>query len=195
MKKSQNATSIIEAMIVMLIVVSWVIWMYNIYNQSTKLSNTTKNRIEAIEIAREWIEAMKNIRDTNWLLFWADNTNCWNVLNYNSSCVWDAWITSDISSWSYIIYQGSDNRWKLDSRTTWAFWTWYINRFEVQKDLNWLYTQTWWTAFNPIFTREIKIFYPNNHKMSVTSLVQWVDNSSLNPHKVELNLELNNWAK
>jgi len=87
MKKTKKATSILEAMIVLLIIIVWVTWLYDIFNASQKLSNTTKNRIEAIEIAREWIEAMKNIRDTNWLMFGWDKTNCYNTLNYDSGCV------------------------------------------------------------------------------------------------------------
>ena len=140
MKLTKKATSIVEAMIVMLVVVTWVVWMYNIYDKSTKLSNSTKHRIEAIEIAREWIEAMKNIRNTNWLLYPADNKNCWNSLNYNSSCVWNTWATTDISSWSYIIYSDNFNRWILAKKTT--LWTYsspsYRNAFSVNKDSNWL---------------------------------------------------------
>lgn len=197
MKLNKKATSIIEAMIVMLVIITWVIWMYSIYDSSTKLSASTKNRIEAIEIAREWIEAMKNIRDTNWLLFKADPDNCWNTLNYNPNCVWDDTSTNDIIAWSYIIYQDIDNRWKLNSQSWWTFWSWsYISDFRVKKDINWLYTQTWWIDFTPIFTREIKVNYPswdsNNQKMEISSIVQWKDSSSNAPHKVELNHTLTN---
>ena len=98
MKKSIKATSILEAMIVLLIIVTWIIGLYNIFNESLKLSETTKNRIEAIEIAREWIEAMKNIRDTNWLMFGWDTKNCFNTFNYNPQCVWNI-------PWAIYIYE------------------------------------------------------------------------------------------
>ncbi len=87
MLKNKNWTTIVEAMVVMLIVVIWIIWMYNIYSKSQNLSNTTQNRLIAIDIAREWIEAMTNIRDTNWMLFASNTDNCWNVLNYDSNCI------------------------------------------------------------------------------------------------------------
>lgn len=198
MNLNKKATSIIESMIVMLVIITWVIWMYSIFDSSTKLSNTTKNRIEAIEIAREAIEAMKNIRDTNWLLFKADPDNCWNTLNYNPNCVWDTTTTNDIIAQSYIIYQDTDNRWKLSEETTWTFGSWtYIDDFRVKKDSNWLYTQTWWDDFLPVYTREVQISYPdwdsNSPKMNISSIVYWKDSSSSNPHKIQLDLVLTNW--
>ena len=118
MLKNKNWTTIVEAMVVMLIVVIWIIWMYNIYSKSQNLSNTTQNRLIAIDIAREWIEAMTNIRDTNWMIFAANTNLCWNVLNYNNNCISTA---NDIPTWSYIIYTNSDNRWYLTSKTTWSY--------------------------------------------------------------------------
>ncbi|MDD3645880.1 MAG: hypothetical protein PHH06_00570 [Candidatus Gracilibacteria bacterium] len=197
MKLNKKATSIIEAMIVMLVIITGVIGMYSIYDSSTKLSASTKNRIEAIEIAREGIEAMKNIRDTNWLLFKADPDNCWNTLNYNPNCVGDDTSTNDIIAGSYIIYQDIDNRWKLNSQSGGTFGSGsYISDFRVKKDINGLYTQTGGIDFTPIFTREIKVNYPsgdsNNQKMEISSIVQWKDSSSNAPHKVELNHTLTN---
>jgi hypothetical protein len=72
--------------------------MYNIYGSSIKLSNSTENKITAISIAREGIEAITNIRDTNNLLFKADLKNCWNVLNYNANCIGDNTTNNDILS-------------------------------------------------------------------------------------------------
>jgi len=200
MKKSRKATSIVEAMVIMMIITTWVVWVFTIYNNSRKLSDTTKHRIEAIEIAREGIEAMKNIRDTNYLVFGSDTVNCWNTLNYNGTCVWDNTTTTDIISWSYKIYQdNTSNRWLLSGAITWIYSNpTYRNNFIVKKDVNWFYTQSGWTVdLKPIFTREIQISYPSNDsnqpKMNVKSLVQWADSSGT--HKVDLDLELNNWKK
>lgn len=54
---------------------------------SNKLADSTGKRIEAIQIARDGLEAFTNIRDTNWIKFAADYENCWNTLNYDSNCV------------------------------------------------------------------------------------------------------------
>jgi len=196
MKKTKNATSILEAMIVMLIIVVWVVGLFSIFNNSQKLSNTTKNRIEAIEIAREWIEAMKNIRDTNWLMFGWDKDNCFNTLNYDSNCVW-GWSYNKINNnKSYIIFQDiNDNfKWKLAEKPSWNFTnSTYRNNFRVYKN-DWFYTQTWTT--NPtIFTREIKITHSTSTWFTVNSIVQWADSSKNWAHKVELKDLITNWKK
>lgn len=208
MERNKKATSIIEAMIVLLILVTWIVWMFRVFTSSQKLSTSTTNKIQAIQIAKEWIEAIKNIRDTNWLLYWADYTNCWNTNDYNPLCVWNTSTTHDIAEWSYKIYQENDKRWKLIPKATGAlFNSTYRWAFQVFVDWEWFYTQSWSTAItSPIFTREIQIEYledwktawdqwSNEEKMEVTSLVQWVDSSSDSTHKVELSSILTNWKK
>ena len=215
---TKKATSIVEAVVVMFIVVSWVVWMYQVFWSSQKLSNSTWNKIQAIQMAREGIEAMKNIRDTNWVLFGSDTPNCWNVLNYNKDCVGDNSINNDILEDSYKIFQNSKNKWEINKKTTPKTLfseSDYRNEMEVFTDLNWFFTQTWTLdtdkfKLKPLFTREIKIKYlddwvspdniaasksSNEQKMQVTSLVQWVDNSSDKVHKVEFTSVLTNWKK
>lgn len=205
MKKSTSATSIVESLIVMLIIVTGITWMYNIFSQSQKLSDTTGNRIEAIQIAREWIEAMTNVRNTNWVLFAADYKNCWNTFDYDNRCIWDTANTDIVDGNSYKIYQDSStDRWILENETSWVYSdSWYRNRFQVFKDTNGFYSQSSWTPFSPIFTREIIIEYldsdwwwaPNSddEKMRVTSRVQWQDSSRSTPYNLELETILTNW--
>lgn len=207
MIKSLSGTSIVESLVVMLIIVTGITGMYSIFTQSQKLSTTTENRIEAIQIAREWIEAFTNIRNTNWILYAADYKNCWNVLNYNSACIWDTSSSTDIiNNGNYKIYQDPvTSRWMLDSQVTWDYTdSWYRSRFEVRKDTNWLYTQSGWVSFNPLFTREIQIEYledtdtsgtidSNDEKMKIISKVQWSDSSKATPYTIELDTILTNW--
>jgi hypothetical protein len=61
--------------------------MYQIFTNSSHLSNSTTNKIQAIQIAKQGIEAVTNIRDTNWLRFSSDYPNCWNAYNYNNNCI------------------------------------------------------------------------------------------------------------
>ncbi len=55
--------------------------------ESVRLSDLTAQRLQAIQIAREGVEAVENIRNTNWILYAADYKNCWNTLDYNNSCI------------------------------------------------------------------------------------------------------------
>lgn len=209
MKINKKATSIAEAMVLMMIIVTWVTWMYKIYNSSLNLERWTNNKVVATNIAREWIEAVTNIRNTNWIIYWSDTKNCWNTFNYNNNCIWDTWLWTDISAWSYTISKNSNDRWYLTSEATWNYNNaTYRNTFRVWLDSNWFYTQSWIvTNITPLFTREIIISYPedttvpanwidsNDEKMQVRSLVQWQDNTSNTTRKVELIQTLTNWKK
>lgn len=213
--KNIKWASIVEAIIVMVIIVMWVVWMFELVNNSTKLSQSVKNRLEATQIAREWIEWFINIRDTNWFLYSSDYENCWNVYKYNEWCVWDWpsnwwWADSqndtyDIKEWSYKIYRNAFDRWDLESKNTWVYGVWdYIDTYRVNLDSNWFYTQTW-TLNNllPVYTREIKVEYidtnsdwnsnTDDQKILVTSLVQraWSNSSKLNSLKLET--VISNW--
>lgn len=207
---TKRATSIAEAMVVMLIIVTWVTWMYKIYWESNHLSNSTTNKIQAIQIATQWIEWFTNIRDTNWLLFSSDYINCWNTLNYDSNCIWAIDTDHTIkNNESYIIYTDADNRRVLESPSIMSPYQYiendYRNWFKMYYNDIWVYTQSWTiTEVKPIFTRELKIDYLNidgtpwnesSKKIKVTALVQRSDSSSSTPHKVEIEQILTNWKQ
>lgn len=206
MYKNKKATSIAEAMVVMMIIVVWVVWMYKIYSESIRLAQSVENKIKAIQIANQWIEAFTNIRDTNWIIFPSDYENCWNTLNYDENCIWDTTTTwhNYIEEDSYIIYKDSFNRWLLESKAPWNYSnTIYRNNFRVKVNSNWVYTQSWWIDIKPLYTREIKVDYFESDwttswdikdpKIKITSIVQWLDNTSTQPHKIEIEKMLSNW--
>lgn len=215
MKFSIKATSIVEAMVSMMIITLWVTGMYKIYVESIRLSDSTANKIQAIEIAREWLEAVANIRDTNWLIFWSDYTNCWMTRNYNNTCIWDSSTAPDITHHTnYLVYQWNDNRWYLTWATAWDFETSlaYRNGNKVYLDDNGYYTHdnsvtgnSWTTSeLKPLFTRVLHFHYQdldsngadsNDKKVEVKSLVKWYDSSSKNSHQVELKTTFSNWKQ
>lgn len=212
--KNIKWNSIIEVIVVIVVLTIWLVWSYSILNSWSKLALTTQNRIKAINIAREWIEAMQNIRDTNWIKFSSDYTNCWNVLNYDSTCIWNTWSTNNlISTWAYTI---SPN-WALwyltkidDSPSIWSF-SWVISKYPVYFDNNWLITQTWSytqkcnniisTSCITIFSREIIINYPDtwatsDKRIQITSRVKWVDwSKNWPPYQIDLSTILTNWKE
>ena len=210
MKINKQATSIIEAIVSMVIITIWVVWMFNIYISSTNLEEGINNKMVAIAIAREWIEAMTNIRDTNWIIFWSDTKNCWNTLNYNNNCIMNATTTNDIpDNWRYWIFKNTNSRWILTGSSISSSDYSNINYktfFKVWIDTtDWSYTQTWViNNLKPLYTREIIIKYidtnwgaldSNDEKMEVTSLVQWLSESKLKVNKVELKTILSNWKE
>lgn len=84
---NHRGNSIVEVMVVMVIVTTGIIGTYRILDSGQKLASTSENRIKAINIAREGIEAVENIRDTNWIKFSSDYNNCWRVKDYNPTCI------------------------------------------------------------------------------------------------------------
>ena len=180
--------------------------MYTLFIRSQKLSAITWSRIQAIQMAREWIESMINIRDTNALLFGSDMQNCCNTLNYNKTCIWDLSNATDIPHLgSFAVYKDTDYRWKLNP-ILWLAWGYiytnpnYKSAFRVNLDSDGLYTQSGGTTFAPLFTRELKITYSgaatpasNNDTMIVDSIVQWGQSDAKTPFKVQLETILTNW--
>ena len=213
MKKNILANSIAEAMVVMLVILIGVTGSYQMFSQSIKTVDSSEYKIRAISMAKEWLEAVNNIRDTNWILFKWDLPNCWNVLNYNISCFNDTGTTRDIREWSYRTYISTNNRWVLEDYS----WnldyseTAYRNHFTVWLDDKWFFTQSGSLIVDeikPPFTREIIIEYlddwenpinsgvniSNEQKMKVTVKIQWIDSWSNQVRKVEMSNILTNWA-
>jgi len=74
--------------------------------------NTSKNRVIAVNLAREGIEAVRNMRDTNWLKYSSKRRTCWNHMpssNPAEACNGD----SPITPGRYIVYKSEDQRWRL----------------------------------------------------------------------------------
>jgi hypothetical protein len=210
MKINKSATSIVEAIIAIIIITTWIIWLYDVYDASLNLEKHIDNKMTATSIAREWLEAVTNIRDTNWIILWSDIDNCWNTLNYNPLCVLDNTFTYDIKEWwHYIVYRNANHRWILEEKTLWTYDynnATYRSNYGVWIDSDWFYTQTWTTNnMKHRYTREIVFRYidtnwnwfgdSNDQKVKVSSIVQWLDPSSSNEHKVELSTILWNRKK
>lgn len=127
---NRRGTSIIEIMVVIVVLSVGIVGAYNIVMSGQKLSATSTNKIKAINIAREGLELVENIRDTNWLKFSSDYDNCWKVRDYNPSCIGTAG-TYDIPAGSYILSQDSDSRWTLESRSQTSTYTGSLVSFPV----------------------------------------------------------------
>ena len=212
MKISKKATSIIEALVVTLIIVMWLTWVYSIFSKSINLTIGMQNKIQAIQIAREWIEAITNIRDTNWLLFPSNTDKCWKTFNYDSNCLYTTETNEEIWEASYRVYKDSNYRWILEKVTNSSLTEYsnvdYRNFYNVSLDSNLSYTQTWAEVTdNKIkqnVTREIRIESVNaitddvstiGDWLKVTSIVQWKDSSSTAIRKVEIESILTNYNK
>lgn len=209
MFKNRRGNSIIEVMVVIIILTIGIIGTYGILNSGQKLATTSENRIKAINIAREWMEAVENIRDTNWLKFSSDYTNCWKVKDYDAGCIGTG--LPQIVTASYILVQNG-TLWTLSGSSvtaplpTGVDYKTYTDKFPIFLDSfgltnssggNIKCTSSKTSDCKTIFTREIQITYPSvdNDHMKVNSIVTWMDSSRGLPYSINLETILTNWKK
>lgn len=116
--------TLIEVMIVIVILSTWILWAYTVVDYSINFVNATKVKVLAINYAREWIEWVFNIRDTNWRRWsWAGLRDaCWLKIDpfansgTNDGCEDDTWFGSG----SYILSEttGGQKHFLLSGSTT-----------------------------------------------------------------------------
>jgi len=205
MLKNQRGNSIIEVMVVIVILTIGIVGTYGILNSGQKISIGAENRLKAINIAREWIEAVENIRDSNWIKFSNDYDNCWKVKNYDPLCIGDTSGNRNFSTGSYLLVQ-SGTLWTLSGTITPnSAYNLYKEQFPIFLDSNGFAvssgnntpcTSSVTSNCKTIFTREIQIRNPDSNHLKINSIVQWVDNSKTSkPYILNLETTLTNWKK
>ena len=115
--KNKHGETIVESIIALTILAIGITFSSSIMSSSLRNINTAKNRVIAVNISREGIEAMRNIRDTNWLKFSSNRRTCWNhkPKTLASDTCTDS--NNSIIPDEYIIYQDENHRWRLDTTT------------------------------------------------------------------------------
>ncbi len=184
-------SSIIEIMAMMTILGIAVTAMFSTVIGGIYFAKDSENRIKAINLAREWIEWVTNLRNTNWLRFSSDQTNCWRVLDYNATCIGSV-VTPVISNTSYVL-EHQNGAWYLTGSTT-GSWLWI--------DDEWYYYASGVTSndirctFDIVvncrspFTREIRVTVIDAWRIQVTATVDWFERRAQN---VTINTTLTNW--
>lgn len=125
-KKKFLWVTLIEMMLMLTIITIALSTMFVVLTQSINFSYDSESRIKAVNIAREWIEAITNIRNTNWLRYSSDRKNCWDTKNYNHECFgWNS--NSKINTWEYIL-TNNHGAWELETYTNENKWPVYIDK-------------------------------------------------------------------
>lgn len=76
-KTKHTGETIIEILVAILILSTILISAFTMLNRSIDANVNIKNRIIALNIAREGIESVRNLRDTNWLKYSGDRRGKW----------------------------------------------------------------------------------------------------------------------
>lgn len=216
--RSTQWLTLIEVMVVIVVVTSGIVWAFWVLSSGQKLAATTTDRVQAINFAREWVEAVKNIRDTNYFQYPANPSDCWKVKNYVCSTA----LNDSYQTWSYVLarkdFTGSssekicDHCWYLSGITTSLNletkpipdWNTYRSKYALELDGSG-YTITWSTSPPKSmcrnststgcltqFTREIALKRVESDTIEFSTYVHWRDaNGTI--MTVELPMTLKNW--
>lgn len=77
-RKTKNpGESLLEVLVALMILGSVLILSFALLGQATRTTENVKNKIIALDIAREGVEAVRNIRDTNWLQYSGSRRENW----------------------------------------------------------------------------------------------------------------------
>lgn len=68
--------TLIELTVWIVLIGIWLTSIINVLQYATRLTNTAKSEVVAINLAREWVETVFNIRDTNWKMFSSKKDQC-----------------------------------------------------------------------------------------------------------------------
>ncbi len=201
--RTSRWATMIELM-AMLAIVGLGIWsMFSVITSGIYFAKDTEDTIKAINLAREWIEWVTNIRNTNWLRFSSDRTNCWKSLGYDSFCIGSTTLWDKIWTGSYVL-NTSNWLWHLSGTTIinpTTDWATYSNTyFTIQDPAGFsnqtgsvnlpVCTNTIQKTCKSIFTREIQIVPDGDNTLYVKSIVRW-NNKWI--RTIELQTTLTNW--
>jgi type II secretory pathway pseudopilin PulG len=190
-----SGVSLMEIIAMLTILGIAIVAMFSTVTGGIFFAKDSENRIKAINLAREWLEGVTDMRNTNWLRFSSDQANCWKVKDYNASCIGDsAWINAPYIGTNNYILLNKNGAWYLTGTTSgsglWVGSDGYYTASGSMSDP--LCTLDIRTNCRSVFTREIRISIPgwNTGSMTVTSVVDWRERS---PQNVTLTTTLTNW--
>jgi type II secretory pathway pseudopilin PulG len=117
--KSNRGETMVEVLIALMVLVIGAVGALRLLGIAGINNQITKERVEATNLAREGIEAVRNIRDTNWLRFAGERRICWNNLDYSACNDVDDDGIADLpirNNQQYIaIYNPNTFRWELSN--------------------------------------------------------------------------------
>ncbi len=215
-KKTKKAETLVEVIIALFIVAMGAGVSTNLIINALQSSAYSKDSLIATSLAQEGIEAVRNIRDTNWLRFSADKKNCWNIKPEETVCSPSNKIQQsdnytanlDITNYSWTLKQNASalDTTNISKASNEPYRLKYVD-LDSTKDTNGdgnntndhdLYINTAGaTTGQSKFYRQIKLEYIGTNtpedKMKVTSIVAWEVGQVV--HKVKLQTILTNYRK
>ena len=118
LKRKNSGETILEVLIAVTILSSVLIATYSNLNQAVSTNVNVRNRVIAMNIAQEGLEAVRNIRDTNWLKYSGDRRSSWLCLDTVGNNVCATGAASTITDGKYIAsFSEANGRYYLSAPT------------------------------------------------------------------------------
>lgn len=118
--------TLVETIIVCTLFAFMVLWIILGINKAYAFINSTRLLVRATNFAREWVEMVYNIRDTNWRKYsWIKDEHRNDTWTWNQQFTW----------WIYVLKENIWENWK--SSTIYAeYLTWNTDFYEI----NWFFS-------------------------------------------------------
>ena len=138
--------TLVEVLLVCSIFAIMVTWIILAINRSYVFLSNARLQVRATNFAREWVEMMFNIRDTNWRKQSGQKDKCW-LFYKNQECTGNNIANNSFGSWLYVLKE-------------WVSWSWdaYIYAEDLAGVGSNFYTDEWfWNEGDPSFRNRSKI--------------------------------------
>jgi prepilin-type N-terminal cleavage/methylation domain-containing protein len=85
-KAKKRGETLLEVLIAVAVVAMGAATSSSLIVQSLRSNQYSKDTLQALNLAKEGLEMMRVVRNTNWMKFSADTDNCWNVFPNEAVC-------------------------------------------------------------------------------------------------------------
>jgi len=119
---NKKAITLLELIIAIWILWIWLVSIMQMTNVSIKNIDKIRQDTVATNLAREWVEVVQQIRNTNRLKSFWSKDSCWlkkDPLGDDGNCSDDDWI----GTWSYIFFQNL-TWWQKYFLMSWSYNSW-----------------------------------------------------------------------
>lgn len=194
------AESLIEVIIAVFVVALGSSVATSLVVTSIQSNSFSRDNLIALNLAVEGLEAMRNIRDNNWLRFSFDKEKCWKKSPKATSCD-PTGTAGDITPGKYIVSLDKNYAWDLNStdkildldKTDLGNGIFQL-KLEQRAGQN-VYVQTSSTGSTITPTSFYRMITVVNapDKINITSTIQWLFQGK--KHEIRLNETLTNYQK
>ncbi len=113
--KKKRAESLVEVIIAIFVVAMGAGITSSLVVSALQSNSFSRDNLIALNLAVEGLEAVRDIRDSNWLKFSFDQKTCWDLLPSQTECNENS---KRIETKNYTTYLGADYAWQLKEAGT-----------------------------------------------------------------------------